>query len=169
MDLGPFHNPTKGLAKYGINRFKTSKLVKKFKQSEIGRYILKKLESGEIELELSTKSEIGVGTHFGEALTGSGTTFIRNTQTFGNKAFGIKAGYDMTVSNMIHEGVHALGVGGSRRAEALARIAELQHAGIEINRASIRKILTQIKDADVYDRLPWRLNRESEHFPGVKF
>lgn len=83
----------------------------------------------------------------------------------------------------IHEGVHMLGVQGSRRAEALARLAEISHRGGVIDRAAMRRVLTDIRDARIeqggkvfnpYDALPWRqgapgAGRTTPHFPGLEF
>lgn len=76
-----------------------------------------------------------------------------------------------------------LGVQGSRRAEALARLAEISHRGGTIDRAAMRRVLTQIRNARIesggkminpYDALPWRqgapgVGRTSPHFPGLEF
>ncbi len=158
-----------GLEKYGVNPLKTSKIAKIMSKSDIGKYVLKQAELGVIDLELSSASNITIGQEFGVSYSNRAIAYVRNTQTFGNERWGIRAGYHLTASILIHEGVHALGVGGSRRAEALARIAELNHAGIEVNRKTIRMVLEDINNAKVYDAMPWRINSESEYFPGVKF
>ncbi len=83
----------------------------------------------------------------------------------------------------IHEGIHALGVQGSRRAEALARLAETYHRGDVIDKTAMRKVLTEIREARIkigekvvnpYANLPWRqgkpgTGRTSTHFPGLEF
>jgi hypothetical protein len=75
----------------------------------------------------------------------------------------------------IHEGIHELGVVGSRRAEALARLAEIQHQGGIIDFSVIRETLRDIRLATdvngnkVYMDMPWKLGEESDLLPGFKF
>ena len=67
-----------------------------------------------------------------------------------------------------HEGLHALGVGGSRRAEALVRLEELRSMGVEIDRGAMRQVLEDMKGN--YDNKPWLSGgRSSESFPDLKF
>jgi RHS repeat-associated protein len=171
-NTGIVFNNTLNLEQYGVNPLKTRKIIKQMNKSDIGKYILQKAEEGVITLELSTEPNITIGQDFGISYSNRAIAYVRNTQTFTmnmSRRAGIRAGYQQTASTLIHEGVHALGIGGSRRAEALARIAELKHMGIEVNTRSMRMILEDIGVAKVYDRLPWRINLESEHFTGVKF
>lgn len=69
----------------------------------------------------------------------------------------------------LHEGLHALGVGGSRRAEALVRLEELRSMGVTIDRSAMRQVLTDMSSN--YDHFSWysKSGRQSVHFPGLKF
>jgi hypothetical protein len=77
--------------------------------------------------------------------------------------------YAKTAATAVHEGVHALGVAGSRRAEVMARIAEAIHQGQPITPQLLRQIVCEVREIGTYNSLPWRLNKTSPHFPGVEF
>lgn len=78
-------------------------------------------------------------------------------------------------STAVHEGVHMLGIQGSRRAEAMARFAEIRHRGEVIDFVAARRVLrdiryvTDVSGDRVYMDLPWRLNKQSPNFPGIIF
>lgn len=71
-----------------------------------------------------------------------------------------------------HEGLHALGIAGSRRAEALVRLAEPEQLGVPIDIRAIQQVLFDIGATDdsgergFYDNLPWR---RGESVLGVDF
>ena len=79
----------------------------------------------------------------------------------------ILSGYQMTAGTAIHEGLHALGVGGSRRAEALVRLSGLENIGVAIDRRAMRQVLTDMSDN--YNTLPWRSGGSTPNFPGLGF
>ena len=141
----------------GINHYKTGKIVKQMSSSEIGQRVVDAANADEINLTLSIRTDVPKKTK-GMSTSNYGTAYVYNTQS-----------YDEIVLTLIHEGLHAMGVGGSRRAEALVRLAELEHQGIPINRKTIRQVLKEIKDEEDYDYLKWRIGEESPHFPGLKF
>ncbi|MET1256373.1 hypothetical protein [Aliikangiella maris] len=72
-----------------------------------------------------------------------------------------------TASTGLHESIHALGVGGSRRAEALVRLEEMRAAGVTIDRTAMRQVLSDMKGG--YEHFRWISGRTSEYFPGLKF
>jgi RHS repeat-associated protein len=144
------------LRKGGINPLNTGRLRREIGRSDIGKKILAAADEDIIHLETSVE-RVQKGL-YGRSVGNMGWAYLRNTQS-----------YSETAVTLIHEGVHALGVRGSRRAEALARIAEYMHNGIPIDARSIRRILEDIKGAGVYSHLPWRAGRSTPHFPGLGF
>jgi hypothetical protein len=126
-------------------------------KSPIGKQVLDAADKDIINLstDASKVSDKGL---MGESIGKNGWAYIRNTQS-----------YAKTSETLVHEGVHALGVGGSKRAEALARLAEVQHRGEKINIGKMREVLKDIKDAEVYENIPWKKGGTSEHFPGLEF
>ena len=153
-----FNNPTGNWSReQGVNHYKTGKIVKQMSSSEIGQRVVDATNANDINLTLSVRNDIPrnlLGVSYGNR----GTAYAYNTQS-----------YEQTVLTLIHEGLHAMGIGGSRRAEALVRLGELEHQGIPINRKTIRQVLQEMKDSQAYDHMPWRINRESPNFPGLKF
>jgi hypothetical protein len=137
---------------FGVNHLKTGKIVKMMSRSSIGREVLARAQADDIYLALSIRNDIPQGL-MGRSVGNSAIAYVRNTQS-----------YDETVLTLIHEGVHALGVGGSRRAEALARLAEVQHKGGVINRATMRQVLQDIKSVGAYDHLEWKIHAQSTFF-----
>jgi RHS repeat-associated protein len=153
-----FTNPTSpSTHRSGVNHLKTGKIIKMMTSSDIGKKIWEEVQAGNINMTLSIREDVSRGL-MGISKGTYATAYVKNTQS-----------YEETVSTLIHEGVHALGVGGSRRAEALARLAEIRHAGKTIDKSAMREVLKDIKAVGVYDHLPWRLNAESIYFPGVTF
>ena len=71
----------------------------------------------------------------------------------------------------IHEGVHGLGVAGSKRAEVLARVSEARHRtdSDTLSLSELKKIYRRIDTNPVYDKLPSKVGEESWLFPGVTF
>lgn len=70
---------------------------------------------------------------------------------------GVRAsGYQTVAGTATHEGLHALGVAGSRRAEALVRLAELEQLGVRIDARAMRQVLSDMRGAGSYGHLPWR-------------
>ena len=139
----------------GINPLRTSRLRREIRKSAIGRQILDAADNDTIHLTI-TGTRISDDTLLGESIGRRGTVFTFNTQS-----------YTRTAETAIHEGVHALGVGGSRRAEALARLAEIKHQGGVIDRAAMQKVLTDM--GKNYDHFRWKIYKTSPHFPGVVF
>jgi hypothetical protein len=140
----------------GINPLREGRLRRELAKSQIGRKILEAADADIIHLDVS--SDRVDPTLFGEAIGNTGYAYIRSTQS-----------YARTAETLIHEGIHALGVAGSRRAEALARIGEAMHRGEVIDVATMRRILLEIRAVPDYARLPWQTGRTSPHFPGIKF
>jgi len=142
----------------GTNFLKTRRIRSEMSQSDIGRRILDSVDSGRIHLEFRTDTVRP--TLLGESVGNVGMIYVRNTQSYGR-----------TVATAIHEGIHAIGVRGSRRAEALARLAERVHQGQAVNRDTIRLVLKELRNADSpgYRHLPWTIGRTSTFFPGIRF
>ena len=153
-----FTNPTGNWSReLGINHYKTGKIVKQMSSSEIGQRVVDATNADKINLTLSVRNDVPRNLS-GVSYGNNGTAYVYNTQS-----------YDETVLTLIHEGLHAMGIGGSRRAEALIRLAELEHQGIPINRKTIRQVLQEMRNAEAYGHMPWRVGRESSNFPGVEF
>ena len=153
-----FTNPTGNWSReLGINHYKTGKIVKQMSSSEIGQRVVDAANADDINLSLSIRNDVPRNLS-GISYGNNGIAYVYNTQS-----------YDETVLTLLHEGLHAMGIGGSRRAEALVRLAELEHQGIPINRKTIRQVLQEMKDAQAYDDMPWRVGGESPNFPGLKF
>ncbi len=140
----------------GINPLRTRIISQEIRRSAIGRTIWQAAADDLIHLELS--GEKVAWSLLGRTSGTQATVYIRNTQS-----------YALTVETLIHEGVHALGVGGSRRAEALARLAEHAHRGQGTSHALLRGVLQEMRHTGSYGHLPWRAGRTSPHFPGVNF
>ncbi|MDA8017399.1 MAG: DUF6531 domain-containing protein [Thermoanaerobaculia bacterium] len=139
----------------GINPMRSFRLRRAIQESSIGRRVLEAADNHIIELEI-TGSRIADRGLLGEAFGRNAYVYAFNTQS-----------YSRTAEIAIHEGVHALGVGGSRRAEALARLAEISHRGGTIDRAAMRRVLMDMRGN--YDHLRWRVGGSSPHFPGLSF
>jgi RHS repeat-associated protein len=143
--------------RYGTNQLRTGRIAREMGRSEIGQYILDRANAHDIDLVVSNRIDVDP-LDLGYSQGNTGVVFARNTQSYGR-----------TAETLIHEGIHSLGVGGSCRAEAFARLAELNHRGVEIDQTAMRSVLTDIQSAGVYDDLPWRINGRSSYFPGLTF
>lgn len=99
-----------------------------------------------------------------------GKVFMRNTEKgyYWDQLDIEIGGMERTAQIGLHEGLHALGVGGSRRAEALVRLEELRAMDVPIDRKAMRQVLS---DMDVsYNHYEWlSAGRSSKYFPGLKF
>jgi RHS repeat-associated protein len=144
----------------GVNPLNSNRVMRDMRRSAIGRQILEAEAAGDISLVISDSRVARelLGESYRVGGEGIAVAYARNTQS-----------YARTSEILIHEGVHALGVGGSRRAEALARLAETMHRGGTIDRAAIRQVLQEIRDAGIYSNLRWRSGGSSPHFPGLEF
>lgn len=143
-------------------------------QTPAGQMVLDAANSGDIDLVFSSELNPPPGL-YGDMLPGMGgtsptaTVYLKNVQNGRSyDLLGVNAsGYDLTSSTAIHEGLHALGVGGSQRAEALVRLEELRSLGVPIDRTAMRQVLTDMKGN--YDSLPWLSGRTTPYFPDLIF
>lgn len=137
------------------------------KRSDAGQQVLAAADSGRIDLVFSAQS--APSNLLGRSYGNQAVVFVQNTQHGGKyDLLGLKvSGYQMTAGTAIHEGLHALGVGGSRRAEALVRLSELENIGVAIDRRAMRQVLTDMSDN--YNTLPWRSGGSTPNFPGLGF
>ena len=126
-------------------------------KSKIGQKIVDAVNANDIDLSLSVRNDIPRNL-LGVSKGNYGTAYVYNTQS-----------YEQTVLTLIHEGLHAMGIRGSRRAEALVRLAELEHQNIVTSRKAIRQVLKEMKNTEAYNYLPWRIGGELPSFPGVEF
>ncbi|WP_390342930.1 hypothetical protein ACFJIS_21270 [Variovorax boronicumulans] len=138
--------------------------------SDIGRQVLIAAKSNQFRLEFS-KSYYQQGPN-GAVDTGvQGYAFPTKAKVY----LPAHTSNEAVARTAIHEGIHELGVVGSQRAEALARLAELQHQGIPIKFSTMRGVLGDIRSAvhvdgsPVYTGMPWKLGEQSTAFPGVIF
>lgn len=139
----------------GVNFLRTKRVVQEMARSAIGRFVVNAAEKNEIDLVMSVMDR---GRNIlGASVGNSGAAYVRVTQS-----------YAETASTLIHEGLHALGLGGSRRAEALVRIGvKVLHEGQPLNRGLMRGVLEEM--GANYNRLPWRLNASTAKFPSLVF
>ncbi len=132
-------------------------------QTAAGRRVLEAADNGEIVLRFS--HDVSPPRNlFGEVpITIRGEVpeaivYLKNNQN-GRlyDLLGIRAsGYQTVAGTGTHEGLHALGIAGSRRAEALVRLAELEQLGVRIDARAIRQVLSDMRGAGNYGHLPWR-------------
>jgi hypothetical protein len=145
------------LRRFGVNPLSTTRLRAEMSRSAIGRAVLDAADEGEILLHVS--DEIPGDPHIlGESWDNYGVVYARHTQS-----------YARTTQTLIHEGVHALGVGGSVRAEVLARVAEVLHTEGRVTLSRLKQIYDTVRVLDRYRHLPRRVGRTSPLFPGIEF
>ncbi|WPH13372.1 LysM peptidoglycan-binding domain-containing protein [Variovorax paradoxus] len=151
----------------GINYFKDGGLRAQMNRSSAGQRVLAAADSGEIELVFSAQD--APRGQQGRSYGNRAVVFLQNTQNGHTyDLLGTKLnGYEFTAGVGIHEGLHALGVGGSRRAEALVRLAELDNVGVPIDRRAMRQVLTDM--GSNYDQFRWRSGGSTSIFPGLEF
>jgi hypothetical protein len=68
----------------------------------------------------------------------------------------------------VHEGIHALGLRGSKRAELYCRLQEMKLVGFEIDSAVQQETRQFIYREPVYANLPDTIGCKSDSFPGVE-
>ncbi|BFO56005.1 hypothetical protein [Acidovorax sacchari] len=138
--------------------------------SEIGRQVLHAAQTNRFRLEFSKS-------YFQQGVNGTVDTGMKG-YAFETKAKVYLPAHSSNAevaSTAIHEGIHELGVVGSQRAEALARLAEIQHQGGAINFSTMRGVVRDVRSATfqdgtpVYSGMPWSLGEQSSAFPGVRF
>lgn len=159
---------------YGINYLREGRIRSLMDRTPAGRQVVEAADSGRIDLVFSSEINPPRGL-FGEVpptLGGTSPTaivYLKNVQNGRSyDLLGIKSsGYDLAATTGTHEGLHALGVGGSRRAEALVRLEELRMLGAPIDRTAMRQVLTDMQGN--YDHLPWLSGRTTPNFPNLKF
>lgn len=154
----------------GINLFKDGRLRAEMGNSIYGQRVLQAADSGEINLTFSTSPS---GSLYGGSLDNHATVYLENTQHgYTYNLLGVKAdGYQFSAGVGIHEGLHSLGVAGSRRAEALVRLAELDNLGVAIDKRAMRQVLTDMgsRKNGPYSGLPWSSGGSTPNFPELKF
>lgn len=170
--------------RYGVNYFNTNQLRRTMSRTETGRKVVGAADSGEIDLTFSIQSwERGLE---GRSYGNRAVVYIPETQngtklTIMDRSSGVPtvdrqiSGYDHTAAVGVHEGLHAMGIAGSKRAEALVRLAELELHGVPIDRKAIRQVLSEINGAKnergegVYSGLPWQQGLTIPEFPNARF
>jgi hypothetical protein len=154
----------------GVNYFKDGKIRAEMANSSYGQRVLQAADSGEIDLTFSTSPG---GDLFGRSYGKQATVYLENTQHgYSYELLGVKAdGYQFSAGVGIHEGMHSLGVAGSRRAEALVRLTELDNLGVTIDRTAMRQVLTDMgsRKTGAYSGLPWRSGDSTPVFPELEF
>ena len=139
-------------------------------RTEAGRKVLAAADKKTIYLQFTNKLPPEEGVE-GATLGTFSKIFIRSTENgyiWDHLDLAVD-GMERTSQIAIHEGLHGLGIGGSRRAEALVRLEELRAMGVPINRAAMKQVLRDMDDP-FYRKKPWLSGgRTSEHFPGLKF
>ena len=137
-------------------------------RTQSGRTVLEAADAGQINLRLAWRTA-PEGLYGRVPVTIAGdvpeaTVFLRNNQN--GRVYDILGrranGYQTVAGTATQEGLHALGVGGSRRAEALVRLAELEQLGVPIDHRAMRQVLSDMRRTvddtgiSVYSNLPWR-------------
>ncbi|MEW8022804.1 MAG: hypothetical protein AB2803_03800 [Candidatus Thiodiazotropha sp.] len=157
-----------------VDWFDLNKVVNDMSSSSIGRTVLDAADSNQMRLQFS-RSYYREGLLGPENFSFEGVTF---SPSFGQKS-AIKAkvflpsvGSNARAAEVgIHEGVHALGVSGSKRAEVLARASEVMHrtGSSTLSLSELKKIYRQVNTTPFYNKLPSKLGEQSWLFPGVTF
>ncbi|MDG9668158.1 hypothetical protein ONV78_10470 [Hahella sp. CR1] len=138
-------------------------------RTDAGKKLLEALDKREVFVDFTdeyVKSPYIAGQTAGRF----GKVFLRNTENgyYWDQLDIAVDGMERTALIGLHEGLHAMGVGGSRRAEALVRLEELRSKGVKIDRAAIKQVLSDMDDS--YDHRPWLSGgRSSKYFPELKF
>lgn len=156
---------------FGVNWFRTSKLRSLMGRTDEGRAVLNAADNGTINLTFDTSRTIARNLH-GEAIpsiAGSAPeAFVYLARTQNGRSFSLLgrtvSGYEHSAAVGIHEGLHALGIAGSRRAEALVRLAELKMHGISIDRTAMRQVLLDMRNSGAYSNKPWRVFKHNDQF-----
>ncbi len=142
---------------YGVNWFRSSRIRSLMGSTEEGRAVLIAAESGRINLTFEAGMNVPKRLYgeMAEGIAGSpneAMVYLRRTQN--GRRFDLLGrsvdGYSHSAATGIHEGLHALGISGSARAEALVRLAELKMHGISINRTAMRQVLQDMRASDTY-------------------
>jgi YD repeat-containing protein len=153
-----------------VSWFSESAVLSEMQKSSIGTQVLNAAKSDNFRLEFSKS-------YFQQGINGIIDPNLKGV-AFETKAKIYVPAHQSNAEvarTAIHEGIHELGVVGSRRAEALARLAEIQHQGGIIDFSVIRETLRDIRLATdvngnkVYMDMPWKLGEESDLLPGFKF
>jgi hypothetical protein len=120
----------------GLNHFKDRWIRREMSQTEAGRRVLQAADAGEINLVFDNgvpgtvkappKDLYGELFQFGQDIPEARVYLWNNQNGRLYEEIGVRAsGYETVAGTAIHEGLHGLGIGDSRRAEALVRLAEL--------------------------------------------
>lgn len=152
--IGAFFNESsRGTHGYGVNWFRSSRIRSLMSSTDEGRTVLAAADNGRINLTL--EAGMNVPDLFGEMMGGiagapnEAIVYLLRTQNgrrFGELGRSVN-GYAHSAATGIHEGLHALGINWSARAEALVRLAELRMHGIATNRSAIRQVLLDMRSA----------------------
>jgi len=164
-------------------------------RTEAGQKVLAAADNRSIVLNFSDDLPPSPGT-IGWAKKDSAHMYLRQTEngsipwvTYGGDHVGA---LEFTANKGVHEGLHAMGITGSRRAEALVRLEELRSMGRPIDRNAMRQVLGEMRSTPTtrrgpefaknsYDMLPWRtvasqngqavrfMGSTISSFPGVVF
>jgi phosphoribosylformylglycinamidine (FGAM) synthase PurS component len=110
--------------------------------SPVGRIVLDAAESNKFRLEFSRS-------HFQQGALGQIDQGVRGMAFYNKAKVYLPAHKSISdvAGTAIHEGVHMLGVRGSRRAEAMARFSEIIHKGGTIDRSVMKSVLKDIRTA----------------------
>ncbi|TDM05470.1 MAG: hypothetical protein C4K60_11875 [Ideonella sp. MAG2] len=151
-----------------LNKNEYNAVRKYIERTEAGRKVVQALDNRKIFMKYTNElpEEAGlVGVNRG----GSAKVFLRMTE--GGREYALLGAkldaleYSANIS--LHEGLHGLGVRGSKRAEALVRLEELRSSGISVDQRAMRQVL---KDMGTnYNHLRWRSGGSSAAFPGLEF
>jgi phosphoribosylformylglycinamidine (FGAM) synthase PurS component len=153
-----------------VSWFDEAAVIDDMSTSPVGRIVLDAAESNKFRLEFSRS-------YFQQGILGQPDQGVRG-MAFYNKAkvyLSAHTSISDVAGTAIHEGVHMLGVRGSRRAEAMARFSEIIHKGGTVDRSVMKSVLkdirtaTDVKGNKVYMDMVWKLGKESDVFSGIKY
>ena len=153
-------------AVHGTNTIRSSRILGRLKETDTGRLVRENIDNGKIKLVLDGDAfppKVYGRAFFTEPdkIGGVAKVFVRNTQT-----------RELTFRTAVHEGVHALGVTGSRKAEVLARLAEVRALGRKVRYSDVKRAVLEVDSRpDLYGKLPRRLGIPitNNAIPGTSF
>jgi RHS repeat-associated protein len=145
---------SKDLAERGMMHFSTHDIKQEMRRSIWGKAVLDASERNQIDLVFHNSTHIKPG-RYGDNSGNVGNIYLYNTQngqryeTLGNVSIDPLRTKSSTA---IHEGLHAMGVVGSKKAEILVRQLEMEHLGFPRSEKTRAQAIRDMGDR--YNKLP---------------
>ena len=144
--------------------FDEAQVVDDMGRSMIGRIVRDAAESNHFRLEFSRSFQRS-GLLGRENRRIMGMAFTKKAKVYLPTHHSIHE----AAATAIHEGVHMLGVYGSKRAEVLARAAAHIHTHGSVTRSQLARFYREVLATPEYQNLPTRIGQHSPLFPGITF